>query len=128
MTLTYVPNYFDILPMYIVILLMMPIVVGLRTINPILGYSFHNLGMVRRQSQLPSLTSRTMDSTRMVFQPIWVATDFLYGLCLHGKMDTRSKKSNLLIGVCILIVILATIPFAYFRILRAFPELKGHFK
>jgi len=33
MTLTYVPNYFDILPMYLVILVMMPIVVFLGMIN-----------------------------------------------------------------------------------------------
>lgn len=32
-TLTYVPNYFDILPMYMVILLMMPIVMALSRVN-----------------------------------------------------------------------------------------------
>ncbi|UWQ94772.1 OpgC domain-containing protein [Rhodobacteraceae bacterium M385] len=32
-TLTYVPNYFDILPMYLVILAMMPVVMGLSRIN-----------------------------------------------------------------------------------------------
>lgn len=34
MSLTYVPNYFDILPMYIVILMMIPIVMGLARISP----------------------------------------------------------------------------------------------
>ncbi len=34
MTLTYVPNYFDILPMYIVILVMMPFVMLLHRISP----------------------------------------------------------------------------------------------
>ncbi len=33
MTLTYVPNYFDILPMYIVVLLMMPIIIALSRIS-----------------------------------------------------------------------------------------------
>jgi hypothetical protein len=33
MTLRYVPNYFDILPMYMIVLLMMPIVMWLSTIN-----------------------------------------------------------------------------------------------
>ncbi|MEH7830236.1 OpgC family protein [Gemmobacter denitrificans] len=34
MTLTYVPNYFDILPMYIVILAMIPLAMALARINP----------------------------------------------------------------------------------------------
>ncbi|MEO0386239.1 MAG: OpgC domain-containing protein, partial [Pseudomonadota bacterium] len=34
MTLTYVPNYFDILPMYLVILAMMPLVMALARIHP----------------------------------------------------------------------------------------------
>ena len=38
LTLTYVPNYFDILPMYLVILAMMPFVVGLAQINRYLAF------------------------------------------------------------------------------------------
>ena len=34
LTFTYVPNYFDILPMYFVVLLMVPLVVGLSRIHP----------------------------------------------------------------------------------------------
>lgn len=34
LTLTYVPNYFDILPMYIVILMMLPIVMALHRVSP----------------------------------------------------------------------------------------------
>ena len=34
MTLTYVPNYFDILPMYIVVLVMMPLVIAIARIHP----------------------------------------------------------------------------------------------
>ncbi|MEJ6396319.1 OpgC family protein [Yoonia sp. 208BN28-4] len=37
LTLTYVPNYFDILPMYIGILLMMPLVMALARVDPILA-------------------------------------------------------------------------------------------
>ncbi|MEM8794418.1 MAG: OpgC domain-containing protein [Pseudomonadota bacterium] len=40
MTLTYVPNYFDILPMYLVILCMIPIVLGLARISPHLALAF----------------------------------------------------------------------------------------
>ncbi|MCK0120516.1 OpgC domain-containing protein [Loktanella sp. F6476L] len=40
LTLTYVPNYFDILPMYIAILLMMPIVMGLASVHVGLAFAF----------------------------------------------------------------------------------------
>ena len=39
-TLTWVPNYFDILPMYFVILLMVPVVMGLRQLHPIAPFIF----------------------------------------------------------------------------------------
>ena len=40
MTLTYVPNYFDILPMYIVILMMVPLVVALQRIHTYAAIGF----------------------------------------------------------------------------------------
>ena len=43
-TLTYVPNYFDILPMYLVILCMMPVVMALSRIH--LGYVFIAMALV----------------------------------------------------------------------------------
>lgn len=39
-TLTYVPNYFDILPMYLVILLMIPLVMGIARISPKAALAF----------------------------------------------------------------------------------------
>ncbi len=43
-TLTYVPNYFDILPMYMVILVMMPVIMALSRIH--LGFVFMFMGVV----------------------------------------------------------------------------------
>jgi hypothetical protein len=40
MTLTYVPNYFDILPMYLVILTMMPLMIGLARVHLGLAVAF----------------------------------------------------------------------------------------
>jgi hypothetical protein len=39
-TLTWVPNYFDILPMYMIVLLMMPLVMALARVNPWLVAAF----------------------------------------------------------------------------------------
>jgi len=38
LTLTYVPNYFDILPMYLVILAMMPVMIGLARIHVLITF------------------------------------------------------------------------------------------
>ncbi len=43
-TLTYVPNYFDILPMYLVILCMMPVLMALSRIH--LGFVFMTMGLM----------------------------------------------------------------------------------
>ncbi len=40
LTLTYVPNYFDILPMYMVVLAMIPVIMGLHKLNPWLALAF----------------------------------------------------------------------------------------
>lgn len=40
LTLNYVPNYFDILPMYLVLLVMMPVVIALGQINRWLAFAF----------------------------------------------------------------------------------------
>ncbi len=40
MTLTYVPNLFDILPMYMAVLAMVPIVMGLHRLHPALAFAF----------------------------------------------------------------------------------------
>ena len=43
MTLTYVPNYFDILPMYFVLMLLVPAFIWLRWhLNPVDCYYLHN--------------------------------------------------------------------------------------
>lgn len=51
-TLTYVPNFFDILPMYMMILLMVPIVMALSRVNPWLVGAFVALVWLMAQGQL----------------------------------------------------------------------------
>ena len=52
MTLTYVPNYFDILPMYIAILLMMPIIMGLSRVRVELVFAFMGIVWLMGQTRL----------------------------------------------------------------------------
>ncbi|MHA3914695.1 OpgC family protein [Halovulum sp. GXIMD14793] len=53
MTLAYVPNYFDILPMYLVILAMVPIVMALSLVSPWAVFGF--IGLVWFGTQLEAL-------------------------------------------------------------------------
>ena len=61
MTLTYVPNYFDILPMYLVILALIPVVMGLSRLSPwavaafcLTLYVFANPWLVGLREAVPS--------------------------------------------------------------------------
>ena len=51
-TLTYVPNYFDILPMYMVVLAMMPIVMALKRLHVSLAFGFMGIVWVAAQTSL----------------------------------------------------------------------------
>ncbi|MEM9902723.1 MAG: OpgC domain-containing protein [Pseudomonadota bacterium] len=51
-TLTYVPNYFDILPMYLVILAMMPFMIALGRINPLYTFGAMAVLWILAQSAL----------------------------------------------------------------------------
>ncbi|MEL6639911.1 MAG: OpgC domain-containing protein [Pseudomonadota bacterium] len=52
MTLTYVPNYFDILPMYIAILMMMPIIMALAKVRVELVFAFMAIVWFMGQTRL----------------------------------------------------------------------------
>jgi hypothetical protein len=52
LTLQYVPNFFDILPMYLVILAMMPIVVGIHRLSPSAAIAFVIVVWLAAQEQL----------------------------------------------------------------------------
>ena len=52
MTLTYVPNYFDILPMYLIILAMMPLIVALHRLHPAVAFGFMAVSWVFAQRSI----------------------------------------------------------------------------
>ncbi|MFN3208190.1 MAG: OpgC family protein [Roseovarius sp.] len=121
MTLTYVPNYFDILPMYLVILAMVPLVMALSRIHPmvalgasILIWCTANVEMVELVSnadvtplQLPAQYwfPEGKDERPWFFNPFGWQLCFFTGFALMIGWLPSPPVSRLLIGIAIAYVI-----------------------
>lgn len=124
LTLTYVPNYFDILPMYLVILLMLPLVM--------LAYDLGGRGAVFVLVAALWLvaTFRWVDfpaepwsDRRWFFNPFaWQLLFFTGFAFIRGWIPAPPVKKRLMFLSAAVIIL--TIPFAYFRILNEVPELR----
>ncbi len=123
LSLGYVPNYFDILPMYLVILAMMPVAMALARIH--LGlvmaasltlWLAANLGHLR-------LSAAPWNELRWYFNPFAWQLVFFTGFALMAGWVRPPPVRRDLIWLAAAIVLL-TIPFAWFRLLDAFPVLR----
>lgn len=150
LTLTYVPNYFDILPMYIVILIMLPFVMALARIHPnvamaacvltwmavsqpwILLNNFdwftnseHGLGLsfpIFTGLNLPAEAHGFKERT-WFFNPFAWQLVFFTGFAFMRGWIPAPPVSRKLMWLCGAIIAIS-IPFAYFRLLRAVPEFR----
>ncbi|WP_107989026.1 OpgC family protein [Breoghania corrubedonensis] len=123
LTLTYVPNYFDILPMYIAILAMVPIVMGLRRIGgPGLAMAAVVVMWLVANFRLIDLPAEPWSNRPWFFNPFAWQLCFFTGFAFMRGWLAPPPVSRRLAVVAALVVI-ATVPFAYFRILGAVPEL-----
>ncbi|MBL4627447.1 MAG: OpgC domain-containing protein [Roseicyclus sp.] len=119
LTLTYVPNYFDILPMYLVILAMMPIVMALSRINLWLTgavvftvwlFAQHRiLDSVGAGHLALSLPAEPWSDRRWFFNPFGWQLVFFTGFAFMIGWIPKPPVNKWLIGVAALIVI-ANIP------------------
>lgn len=123
LTLTYVPNYFDILPMYLVILAMMPVVVALQRVNFWLAATAVIAVWLGANLEYLSLPAEPWSKREWFFNPFGWQLVFFTGFALMRGWIPAPPRDRRLVGLCILIV-LVTVPLAYFRVLNAFPELK----
>lgn len=150
LTLTYVPNYFDILPMYIVILALLPLVMALARIHPWMAmgacvltwmivsqpwlvlnnfawfaHPEHGLGLripIFTGLNLPAQAHGFKDRT-WFFNPFaWQLVFFTGFAFMRGWIPAPPVNRTLMWLAGAIVVI--TIPFAYFRLLRTFPELR----
>jgi hypothetical protein len=124
LTLTYVPNYFDILPMYIVVLAMMPIIIALSRIHLILVAVFVIglwLGATTTDFNLPAEPN---SSRPWFFNPFAWQLVFFTGFAFMSGWLKVPPIDRRLVWLAVAIVVLS-IPFAYFKIVNAVPEIQA---
>lgn len=124
MTLTYIPNYFDVLPMYIVILAMMPIVVGLKKLHGLVALAFVVLVWFGANTDLLWLPAEPWSQREWFFNPFGWQLVFFTGFALMAGWLPSPPLNKWLVFAAIAIVIVI-VPFSYFRVLNAVPELKS---
>ncbi len=124
LTLTYVPNYFDILPMYIVVLAMMPMVIALSRVHLGLVALFVVglwLAVTITRFNLPA---ELRSARGWFFNPFAWQLIFFTGFAFMSGWIKAPPIDRRLVWLAIAIVI-ASIPFAYFRIIDLFPEIRS---
>lgn len=117
MTLRYVPNYFDILPMYMVVLVMMPVVMALSRINLWLVFGFMAVTWAFGQTALVQalglphleLPADPSSDRTWFFNPFGWQLIFFTGFAFMRGWIPKPPVTPLLIGIALLIV-LANIP------------------
>lgn len=122
MTLTYVPNYFDILPMYLVILMMLPIVMALGRISPFYAGAFVVTVWLAAGFGYLDLPAEPWSERTWFFNPFAWQLVFFTGFAFMIGWLPKPRIDMRLIALSIVIII-ATVPFAYFRFFQVFPEL-----
>ncbi|MEM7717573.1 MAG: OpgC domain-containing protein [Pseudomonadota bacterium] len=115
LTLTYVPNYFDILPMYLVILAMLPIVVAVASFDQRLAAALV-LGVWLSASLLDvNFPAEPWSERQWFFNPFGWQLIFFTGFAFMSRWLPAPPVNARLFGAALFIV-LAIVPFAYFRI------------
>lgn len=124
LTLTYVPNYFDILPMYLVVLAMMPIVVIAYRTHPVLA-----LGLVAgvwfgAQIEYLALPAEPWSAREWFFNPFGWQLVFFTGFAFMSGWIPPPPRNKVLV-ILAAAIILVIIPLAYYRITRQLPEVRA---
>ncbi|WP_424931666.1 OpgC family protein [Amaricoccus macauensis] len=116
-TLTYVPNYFDILPMYLVILAMMPFVMILARFDVRLVFAVSiGLWLVANFGYL-KLPAEPWSDREWFFNPFGWQLIFFTGFAFMSGWLPRPPVSKLLIGIAIAYLVLTT-PFSSAKVVN----------
>jgi len=124
LALAYVPNYFDILPMYLVILALMPAMILAERLHKVLPFVLMAAIWGLTQAHLLDLPAEPWSDRPWFFDPFGWQLLFYLGFFLMRRTLPAPGFSRALIAVAVAFV-LATIPFAYYRILEASPFFNG---
>ena len=128
MTLTYVPNYFDILPMYLVILVLLPVVMALSRVSLwavaffVAGLwwlaNLHLLGL-----DPVNFPAEPWSQRGWFFNPLgWQLVFFTGFAFMRGWIPAPPVDRRLVLAAAAVTIL--TVPFAWYRVLNAVPELR----
>lgn len=121
-TLTYVPNYFDILPMYIVILMMVPVVVALHRIHPYAAIGFC-VGLYAVAWLLDlNFPAEPWSDRPWFFNPLcWQLLFFTGFMLARGWIQPPPFTPRLLIGAAVFVLVM--VPLSRWQIYTQVPVL-----
>ncbi len=120
LTLTYVPNYFDILPMYLVILTMIPVVMALGNVDPRAALAFMLAVWLAAQVGALSLPAEPWSDRKWFFNPFGWQLVFFTGFAFGRGWLKPPPVTRTLLLLAVAVVVLS-LPLAYFRILQSVP-------
>jgi hypothetical protein len=127
MTLTYVPNYFDILPMYLVILALIPVMVALARADVRLAVLFSLVlwGAGTAGLNLPAELWFANGSGRTwFFNPFAWQLVFFTGFALMAGWLPAPPVRPWLVGLAVAVVVLS-VPFAWYKVIDASPFVQA---
>ena len=120
LTLTYVPNYFDILPMYIVILALMPLMIFASKAHSYLPLFLMSILWLATQFGLMRLPAEPWSDRSWFFDPFgWQFLFFTGFFLMRGTLPSPGFDRRL-VALAIAVVIL-TVPFAWVRFQEVHP-------
>jgi hypothetical protein len=120
LTLTYVPNYFDILPMYIVILALMPVMILASKIQRFLPFALMVTLWLATQYGLTKLPAEPWSDRPWFFDPFGWQLLFFTGFFLMRGSLPAPRFDRRLMAVAVGVVLL-TIPFAWVQFQEVHP-------
>ena len=124
LTLTYVPNYFDILPMYLVVLAMMPLVIACYRVHPALSLALVFGVWLGAQFDSLALPAEPWSAREWFFNPFGWQLVFFTGFAFMSGWIPAPPRNKVLIWLAAAIV-LVIVPLAYYRITKHFPEVRA---
>ncbi|MGI9334363.1 MAG: OpgC domain-containing protein [Gammaproteobacteria bacterium] len=122
LTLTYVPNYFDILPMYMVVLLMLPIVVALSRVHVLAAGAFCVGVWAANMAFDLRLSAEWWSNRQWFFDPLGWQLIFFTGFAF-GSGWLRAPKPNRRLVIAALAFVVVLAPISYYKARLAFPQL-----
>lgn len=124
-TLTWQPDYLDILPMYLVILGLVPAVMGLRGLHPALPFALSGTLYALAWGEGLNLTGNPWTGAGWFLDPFaWQAIFFLGFFIAMGWLPLPRLRHKRLVWTCALFLLLS-VPLSFWGILEHWPEAQA---